>query len=102
MTKPDARSMARLERNLGRLLNIGVIASAVALALGLALFLVAPGPLSSGLLTAGLVALMATPMLRVAVSVAEYVRMRDWFFVAITLVVLLELAVTVVYSLRRL
>jgi uncharacterized membrane protein len=102
MTKPDARSMARLERHLGRLLITGVIASAVGLAIGLALFLLAPGPLSSGFLTAGFVALMATPMLRVALSVAEYIRMRDWFFVAITLAVLAELAVTVIYSLRRL
>ncbi len=102
MSTPDPRGMARLERHLGRLLITGVLASAVALAAGLALFLAAPGPLSSDLLAAGLVVLMATPMLRVAVSVAEYVRMRDWFFVAVTLVVLAELAVTVVYSLGRL
>ena len=31
---------------------------------------------------------MATPILRVVVSFAEYVRMRDWFFVATTMVVL--------------
>lgn len=98
----DLTGLAQLERHVGRLLITGVIASAIALAAGLALFLVAPGPLSTDLLTAGLVALMATPMLRVVVSVAEYVRMRDWVFVLITLAVLAELAVTVVYSLRRL
>jgi hypothetical protein len=36
----------------------------------------------------------------VVVSVVEYVRMGRWFFVATTLIVLLELAVTVIYALR--
>jgi uncharacterized membrane protein len=98
----DTGGMARLERHLGRLLIAGVIVSGVALAAGLLLFLLAPGAAASELLAAGLVILMATPMLRVVVSVAEYIRMRDWFFVATTLIVLAELAVTVVYSLRRL
>ena len=98
----DVSGLARLERHLGRLLIAGVLTSAAALAAGLLLLLVAPGALSSALLAAGLVILMATPMLRVVVSVAEYVRMRDWLFVAITLIVLAELAVTVIYSLRRL
>ena len=44
---------------------------------------------------------MATPILRVFVSFVEYVRMRDWFFVAITVVVLIELTVTVVVALAR-
>ncbi len=100
--RPDSAGMARFERHVGRLLLAGLTASAVALAAGLALFLVAPGPASSDLLAAGLVMLMATPMLRVAVSVAEYVRMRDWLFAGVTLFVLAELAVTVIYSLRRL
>lgn len=98
----DAGGLARLERHLGRLLITGLLVSSVALAAGLLLFLVAPGPASSNLLAGGLVILMATPMLRVVVSVAEYVRMRDWLFVTTTLIVLAELAVTVIYSLRRL
>jgi uncharacterized membrane protein len=98
----DASGLARLERHVGRLLIAGVLTSAAALAAGLLLLLAAPGSLSSALLAAGLVILMATPMLRVAVSIAEYVRMRDWLFVTITVVVLAELAVTVIYSLRRL
>jgi len=44
--------------------------------------------------------LMATPILRVIVSVAEYVWLRQWFFVIVTLVVLAELTVTVVVALR--
>ena len=42
---------------------------------------------------------MATPMLRVVVSIVEYVRIREWFFVLTTLVVLTELAVGVLYAL---
>jgi uncharacterized membrane protein len=98
----DESGLARLERHLGRLLVTGVLSSAVALAAGLGLTLTTPGPLASNLLATGLLILMATPMLRVVVSVAEYIRMRDWLFVVTTLVVLAELAVTVIYSLRRL
>jgi uncharacterized membrane protein len=42
---------------------------------------------------------MATPILRVLVSVVEYWRMRDWFFVATTLVVLAVLFTTVATAL---
>ena len=101
MTEQET-GLVRLERHLGRVLITGVIASAMALAAGLSLFLVSPGAVSGRLLATGLIILMATPMLRVIVSAAEYVRMRDWFFVGITLVVLAELAVTVLYSLSRL
>ena len=44
---------------------------------------------------------MATPILRVVVSFAEYVRMRDWFFVAMTMVVLAELTLTVIVAFRH-
>jgi uncharacterized membrane protein len=44
---------------------------------------------------------MATPILRVIVSFAEYVRMKDWFFVLTTAIVLAELAFTVLTALRR-
>jgi uncharacterized membrane protein len=38
-------------------------------------------------------------MLRVVVSFAEYVRMKDWFFVATTLVVMGVLTLSVVLAL---
>ena len=95
-------SLARLEHHLGRLLVTGVIVSAVLLFAGLALWLAAPDAhLARWLLNGGLVVLMATPILRVFVSFVEYVRIRDWFFVATTLVVLVELTVTVVVALTR-
>ena len=53
------------------------------------------------LLNAGLIVLMATPILRVIVSFGEYVVMRQWFFVGVTVIVLLELTVTVLVALSR-
>jgi uncharacterized membrane protein len=100
--KPDPDSLGRLEHHLGRLLILGVVVSAALLTAGLALWLAHPdGVAATSLLTTGLVVLMATPIMRVLVSFAEYLRMRDWFFVATTIVVLAELAVTVVVALTN-
>jgi uncharacterized membrane protein len=97
-----AGSLGELERQLGRLLIGGVIVSAVLLTGGLALWLVDPhGGVAVALLNAGLIALMATPILRVVVSFAEYVRMRDWFFAAMTIAVLGELMLTLLVAFRR-
>jgi len=94
-------SLARLEHHLGRLFAVGLFLSAAALVCGLTMFLVAPNASSqTWFLNAGLVILMATPILRVIVSVIEYVKMGDWFFVVATVVVLLELSVTMIYALR--
>ena len=87
MTPPPI-ALGRLEAHLGRLLVVGVTVSAVILAAGLALWLAPRRARRERLLNTGLVVLMATPMLRVLVSVVEYVRMRDWFFATITLVVI--------------
>ncbi len=93
-TQSDA--LARLEYHVGKLFVVGVTISAAALAIGLGLFLVTPdSPATSQLLNAGLLVLMATPMLRVLLSVVEYVRMGDWFFAVTTLVVVAELSVAV-------
>ena len=94
-TQSDA--LTRLEYHVGKLFVVGVTISAAALALGLGLFLVTPDtPAAGWLLNAGLLVLMATPMLRVLLSVVEYVRMGDWFFATTTLVVIAELSVAVV------
>jgi uncharacterized membrane protein len=94
--------LTRLERHLGRLLVTGVIVSAFLLAGGLALWLAHPdGARAVWLLNSGLVVLIATPIMRVVLSLAEYVRLREWFFVATTMAVLIELAVTVIVALAR-
>lgn len=100
--KPESDALLQLERHLGRLLVAGVALSTVLLAAGLACWLWGPaGVISKWLLSAGLIALMATPMLRVAVSFVEYVRMKDWFFAATTVAVLIELAVTMLVAFGR-
>ena len=98
----EFEAFARLERHLGRLLLIGLATASALLTLGLVMQIAVPAGNGSGtLLTMGLVTLMATPMLRVIASVVEYARMREWFFVLTTLVVLAELTVSVVVALRR-
>jgi uncharacterized membrane protein len=101
LNAPDG-SLSRLEEQLGRLLVAGVILSALLLAAGLVLWLANPHRTAAlWLLNAGLIALMGTPIMRVVVSLAEYVRMRDWFFVGMTIVVLAELTLTVAVAFSR-
>lgn len=95
---PEARADV-LEVLLGRVLGAGVRGSAVLLGLGLLLFLAGSWPAAATvLLHAGLVVLMATPMLRVLISFVAYVRARDWFYVATTGAVLLVLIGTIVVA----
>jgi len=89
-----------LEQRIGRVLSVGVRASAVFLAIGLALsFTSAGASIAAWLMTAGLLILMATPVARVATSMVEYVRHRDWTFSLLTAIVLLELCAGVVAAL---
>lgn len=100
--RADPSSLERLEIHLGRLLAIGVIASAALLAIGLGLWLSNPqSAVALGVLHAGLLVLMATPIMRVVLSFAEYVGTRQWFFAGVTIVVLVELSVTVLIALSR-
>ena len=81
-----------LETSLGRVLTIGTRVSRVTLALGLAATFLIPGHrLTCGLLTAGLLVLLLTPVARVVVSVVGYLRERDWPFVLYTGIVLVLL-----------
>lgn len=81
----------------------GVWVSSACLAAGLAFL-----PLSrrtsaaDALLRAGLLVLMATPVLRIVLSVAEAVRQRDWFWFWTTVGVAVVLIGTVTYSLHAL
>jgi uncharacterized membrane protein len=100
-TPVPADPLTRLEHKLGQLLVSGVVVSATLLALGLFFWLLNPAASRTDwLLNAGLIVLMATPIMRVIVSVAEYIRLRQWFFVVVTLIVLAELTITVTVALR--
>ena len=83
------------ETLLGRTLWLGVAVSTTLLATGLALFLLSPGRAADLLLDAGLIVLMGTPMMRVVLSCAEYIRERDWFFALSAFGVLVVLAITI-------
>ena len=90
--------MSWLERTIGTVLRAGVIASSLALAVGLLLqFMNAPG--AQPLLHAGILTLLATPVARVVVSIVGYIRGRDWTFSTLTAIVLLELLASAVAAL---
>jgi uncharacterized membrane protein len=93
MTEPASDdAIERLEIQVGRLLQAGVWAAAICLAAGLALSTgLGPGRPANLLMTGGLVVLMLTPLARVIASLVTYVKLRDWFFVGTTVLVLLVL-----------
>jgi uncharacterized membrane protein len=99
--KSTPAPLPAFERTLARAMLAGVWLSAACLSIALALLFVS-GRSAEGdrLLRAGLLILMATPILRVVLSVAEAIRQRDWFWLATTVAVTLILTVTVVYSLH--
>lgn len=81
--------LLRIERMLGRVLTWGTWISTSTLALGLVATFVAPGStITTVLLTAGLLALLLTPVARVVAAVVGYVRAREWWFVFFTGIVL--------------
>lgn len=91
---------APLERIIGTVLRAGVMASSVCLAAGLVLSLATGGGALSGfLMNAGIIVLLATPVARVVVSIAQYVSQRDWAFATLTFIVLLELAASALAAL---
>jgi uncharacterized membrane protein len=89
---------SRLELLIGRVLRIGVLASTTCLAIGLAVSLIRADA-GMWLLNAGIVMLLVTPAARVVLSFIEFMLARDWFFVAATGIVLIELAAGVVAAL---
>ena len=99
MTEQRSGDTGGLESAIGRLLRVGITISSVCLAAGLLLTLAGQdGRVARALLLCGLVILLATPAARVVISIVEYVRERDWLFVALTLTVLLTLVGSVVVA----
>src|ERR1700730_7607553 len=93
MTPPGRAAGDRpLEVAIGHVLRLGVLASSACLGAGLVITLASGSTgLAGGLLTAGLVILLAPRAARVVVWTIIYARERDWLFVALTLTVLAEL-----------
>ncbi len=92
---------SRLDQSVGRVLSVGVTMSSACLAIGWGLSMFAgTAGIAQLLLNAGLVILLATPVGRVVVSVGEYARERDWVFVLLTTIVLLELLGSLLAAVR--
>ena len=90
----------RLEQSIGGVLRAGVITSSICLGAGLVLTLMGIATtVASLLLHSGVIALLATPVIRVLVSISEYAQQRDWKFTLLTLVVLVELLASAVAAL---
>jgi len=88
-----------LEVTLGRVLRFGVRFSTVALAAGLVSALgFGAGRVTTVLLVAGVLTLIATPVARVLMSSIAYIRRRDWTFAVLTLIVLAELVASIVVA----
>jgi uncharacterized membrane protein len=91
----------RLERIIGVVLRAGVTISSVSLAAGLVLEMLG-GPAAAAAaapLHVGIIVLLATPVARVIVSIVQYANERDWAFVALTSIVLVELMASAVAAL---
>jgi len=84
---------------LGRVLYVGTRISTVLLMAGLATAVASPR-LGHGLLSAGLLVLITTPIARVAVSLVEFARNREWWFVLCTAFVLTLLGGSLAVALR--
>jgi hypothetical protein len=98
----DTAMTPQFERLLSRLMLAGVWSASLFLAVGLVTWLSDPAAGAAGtLLRYGLLVLMATPMLRVALSVVEAARQRDWFSLAATFAVLAILLTGTLIALRR-
>jgi uncharacterized membrane protein len=115
MSAAHGISQKRFESLIGTMLRAGVILAAAVVLLGGVLYLIRFGAVtpdyrifrgeasdlrslrailgdaaahSRGLIQLGLLLLIATPIARVAFSVAAYLSERDWLYAAITLLVL--------------
>jgi uncharacterized membrane protein len=88
-----------LEEKLGKVLNAGGIVSTLLLAAGLAAFFMRPGHrVTDGLLNAGLLLLLATPVARVAVAATSYVQRGNWLFASLALTVLAVLVAGIIVA----
>ena len=93
--KPDIQTPSPhepIELTLARLLRIGSFIAAVLIAGGIGTMLLGNEAVANRLITAGLLALLATPIMRVITAGLIFVREKDWRFACVCLVVICALA----------
>lgn len=95
MTSPNLagkEGVVPIELILARLLRIGSVIAAILLTIGIGAMLLTGAAYAPRFITAGLVVLLATPIMRVLVAGMVFFRERDWLFTLFCLVVLCSLA----------
>ncbi len=86
-----------MERFVGRLLLVAVLAAFASLTAGIGFWLAGAHP-AAWLLNAGLLILMATPFVRILFSALEFATARDWFFAGAAAIVMAILLTSAFYS----
>jgi uncharacterized membrane protein len=81
-----------VERILARVLRLGSILAGILLAAGIGAMLVTGSTSPHRLISAGLITLLLTPVLRVLVAAVVFLKEGDWLFALFCLVVLCSLA----------
>ena len=95
-------TLERMEERIGELLSVGTAISTVLLAAGLVLYFAGvQQSLAMGMLNAGLVVLIATPVGRVVASAIGFALQRDWWMVTLTSLVLASLLLSFIIAFRR-
>jgi len=93
--KPET---AAIELVLARFLRIGSLIAAALLGIGILAMLLGQTEFAPKLITAGLLVLLCTPVMRVVVAGFIFVREKDWHFAFFSLVVLCALAAGVYFG----
>ncbi len=97
----DDPKLERLEHQIGRVLQVGVIVSATALACGLVLTVAGLARPATILLKTGLVVLIAIPATRIIASWVDALRRRDVLLASATSIVLAVLVILFVILAHR-
>jgi uncharacterized membrane protein len=93
MSTLESPKVLVIERILAKVLRLGSIVAGILLAAGIGGMLLTGGaPFTHRLITAGLITLLLTPVLRVLVAAVVFCKERDWLFALFCLVVLCSLA----------
>jgi uncharacterized membrane protein len=98
MSVTPQEEIVRLEERIGVVLRVGILASTVCLASGLAANLWQP-TVADWLLNIGIIVLIATPSARVVMSLVSFLKERDGLFAVLTAIVLVELGASVIAAL---
>lgn len=94
----NAAAVNPIEMVLARLLRIGSLIAALLLGAGITIMLLGQTELAPKLITAGLLVLLGTPVLRVVAAGVIFVKEGDWHFAAFSLVVLCAMAAGVYFG----